>query len=137
MKEKDYSYIDISKKSKIKNDSFSNDKILNNIEHIERDVLSEVNKYQKILEDQENKKKHYNLTNLPDLLYNLDYNKKIGNIIDIINNLLKEKGKTDLFKKDDFFIHLNKRELDKFFKVKKVHENFSLNLRYSLSDKNN
>ena len=71
------------------------------------------------------------------MLYNLDYNKKIGNIIDIINNLLKEKGKTDLFKKDDFFIHLNKRELDKFFKVKKVHENFSLNLRYSLSDKNN
>jgi len=137
MKEKDYSYIDISKKSKIKNDSFSNDKILNNSEQSERDVLSEVNKYQKILEDQENKKKHYNLTNLPDLLYNLDYNKKIGNIIDIINNLLKEKGKTDLFKKDDFFIHLNKRELDKFFKVKKVHENFSLNLRYSLSDKNN
>ena len=82
-----------------------------------------------------NKQKNYNITNLPDLLYNLDYNKNIGHIIDIINNLLREKEKNNLFKKDDFYIDLRKYELDKFFKVKSVHEDFRIRLEYSLSDK--
>ncbi len=133
IKDKDYSDI-VNNNLKNNNNENEND----NNSNIEKNILSEVNRNQIILEDPEKKQKNFNLNNLPDLLYNLDYSKKIGNIIDVINNLLMEKGKSNLFKKDDFNIHFNKMELDKFFKVKKVHKEFSLKLKYSLSnDKNN
>ena len=131
MKDKDFSGRNLN----MNNDSLLNDKInCDNDSHIEKTIIKEVNENQRILDNVENKNKTYKFTNLSDLLYKLDYNTDIETIIDTLNNHMREQGKTNLFKKDDFNICLRKDKLDKFFKVKSVHEDFSLSLKYSLMD---
>lgn len=69
------------------------------------------------------------------MLYKLNYNTDIEKIIDTLNITLQEQNK-QTFNKNDFNIKLKKEELDKFFKIKTVDPDFSLNLKYSLLSKN-
>ncbi len=104
--------------------------------NIEKKILNEMDENQKILENCDNKNKSYRVANLSDLLYKLNYNTDIEKIIDSLNAYLAELEKDTFFDKNDFNICLKKEELDKFFKIKKVDSNFSLNLKYSLLCKN-
>lgn len=102
---------------------------------IENKIFNEINEKQKILENSDNFNNKCKVSNLSDLLYKLNYNTDIEKIIDNLNFYLLEQKKP-IFDKSDFNIHLRKNELDKFFKVKKVDNNFALNLKYSLLSKN-
>lgn len=97
--------------------------------------MKEINDNINILDNLENINNSYKVANLSDLLYKLNYNTDIEKIIDTLNATLHEQNK-QIFNKNDFNIRLKKEELDKFFKIKTVDPEFSLNLKYSLLSKN-
>lgn len=101
----------------------------------ETKILKEINENLNILDNLDNMNNAYKVANLSDLLYKLNYNTDIEKIIDTLNATLQEQKKPT-FNKNDFNIKLKKEELDKFFKVKNVDPDFSLNLKYSLLSKN-
>jgi len=102
---------------------------------IEKKIINEMNENQIILDNCENFNNNYKVSNLSDLLYKLNFNTDIEEIIDTLNSTLQEQNKL-IFDKNDFNIRLKKHELDKFFKIKSVDPEFSLNLKYSLLCKN-
>ena len=131
-------------KNKKENQNFSSsDSKLSNTENFyfkkeldyENKILKEINDNLSILDNSENKNTTYKVSNLSDLLYKLNYNTDIEKIIDTLNATLVEQNKPT-FNKNDFNIKLKKEELDKFFKIKSVNPDFSLNLKYSLLSKN-
>ena len=97
----------------------------------ERKIIEEVEMNKQNLNKNQSESKNCHLSNLSDLLYKLDYNTDMVEIINTLNVLMREQG-LNTFKKDEFSILLGKEKLDKFFKVKKVHTDFSFYLKYSL-----
>jgi len=117
-----------------RNNNINNNVLKKDLDY-ENNILNEIDENLNILDNLENINNVYKVSNLSDLLYKMNYNTDIEKIIDTLNATFLEQNKPT-FNKNDFNIKLKKEELDKFFKIKSVDPEFSLNLKYSLLSKN-